>query len=459
MSKPESFQPEFSIVHIGDVHLRQGPRQADRLAALDQAIAIGLAQSRLGAWILPGDAFDARSDIESRNALKDRAKVMADAAPLAICYGNHDAPGDLDIFGDLRTKYPIHISNIPEVYSLDVAGKFASLAVFAVPYPTEAGLVSRGVAPGAIPQTARDILQTIFIDAAAKIDDAERLGAAPLMIGHINVAGARTSSPGQPPIGQEIELDQALLALLPAGCYKGLNHIHYGQEVGGAWYPGSICRLSWGEVEPKRVLVIDYARRRIDVSSKGDPGAWIPGRGWDYQVRSVPLAVPPMWHVQARMVRVTTEIPVGNDGSLFQDAEAWLQDFRVTAGPDGEAQTAPDSWDGQDVRMRLEYRQSEGKVLERGLSMVKAMFAGARRFELEPICIPDRALRAPEVAAAATLPEKLAAWARVSGVVLSDQAGSCAATLETSPDPEAYAAQYERQLAALVDLSKPEVSA
>jgi predicted MPP superfamily phosphohydrolase len=91
-----------SIVHIGDVHAAPGPRSADRWRAVDQIIREGLALEQLGAWLIPGDLFDALSTTEDRNAWDARLQRMADAAPVVIIYGNHDRPGDLDGFANLK---------------------------------------------------------------------------------------------------------------------------------------------------------------------------------------------------------------------------------------------------------------------------------------------------------------------------------------------------------------------
>ena len=48
-----------SLVHIGDLHAAPGPRDADRYRALDQIIGEGLALEHMGAWLWPGDLFDA----------------------------------------------------------------------------------------------------------------------------------------------------------------------------------------------------------------------------------------------------------------------------------------------------------------------------------------------------------------------------------------------------------------
>ena len=94
------------FVHLGDLHLRGDRRNLQRLAALDQAIAVGMAMAHLEAWLWPGDLNDRRMTIDDRNALAERLRTMADFAPVVICCGNHDLPGDLDVFARLRTRYP-----------------------------------------------------------------------------------------------------------------------------------------------------------------------------------------------------------------------------------------------------------------------------------------------------------------------------------------------------------------
>ncbi len=243
-----------TFVHIGDCHFGPNARNADRWRALRQIVEENIDRvdrEDVAAWLLPGDLNHGRMTIEDRNEWAFALRTMADHAPVVICYGNHDLPGDLDVFARLAAQWPIHVVDTPEVLRILIPheqGRLQRASIFVLPYPTEAGLVSAGVAPGEMVPTARQALDAIFLSAAAQLDEARARGDLVLMIGHVNVAGSITSV-GQPNIGQEIELDGALLARL-GGCYKGLNHIHKAQEIGGAHYPGSICRLDWGEIEP-----------------------------------------------------------------------------------------------------------------------------------------------------------------------------------------------------------------
>lgn len=383
------------LVHIGDFHAHPDARNAARYAALDQIIAEGRQLPNLGAWLWPGDLFHARSTIEDRNAIAERLIAMGSVAPVVICYGNHDLPGDLDVFAKLKTARPIAVVSVPQCLSVRLAtGDMAT--IFVLPYPTKAGLTAMGIAKPDVLDAAADALEAIFRIAAAGLQEARDRGDLTLMIGHVNVGGSITSV-GQPNIGREIEISGRHLDLL-GPIYKGLNHIHKAQDIAGADYPGSVCRLNWGEVEEKGYIVVTLDKPCQDVPD-------------GYRVERCPIDVAPMFHVE---------------GVLTRDAFTW----QVTAGPGGEVLAAPASWKGCEVRVRFRFNQSEKGTLAE--ARVYAEFAEAARLEVEPIAVPDRALRAPEVAQAKTLADKVEAWATVSAVTLNDGVLEKLALLEHS---------------------------
>lgn len=397
------------FAHGGDLHLGPNARNADRRAAFDQFIAEGLALSHLAAWLLPGDINHARMGIDDRNYLADRFTRMANRAPVVGVRGNHDLPGDLDIFEKLATSYPIHFLTTPHVLSIRAAtGKKAT--IFCLPYPTEAGLVVQGVAPGDIVQTAREKLEAIFRHAGAELAVARANGDITLAIGHVNVAGSITAA-GQPNIGQEIEIDPTLIALL-GGCYVGLNHIHVGQEIGGAWYPGSMCRLDWSEIDPKRWLRVEYL---YDVPGRENPVI---------EVSSARIDVAPMYHVEGDLTREALTL---NHGEYplrrnYTDTE---------------------------VRARVRVNASERELLTDAKARIEAAIGPCKRLEIELIAVPDRALRAPAVAAARTLRDKVKAWADVTGVVPTESVLKKLATIEFAGEEELTAA-LERELHGLL---------
>ncbi|MDP2320721.1 MAG: metallophosphoesterase [Acidobacteriota bacterium] len=438
-----------SLVHIGDFHAGPGPRNAARYRALDQVIAEGLALPALGAWLWPGDLSHQRQTIDDENALIERLRRMSAAAPVVLVYGNHDAPGDLDKFAFVGSGHPIYVVDRPQVLRIRLASMaFASIAC--LPYPHKHGLVLAGVANPDLVDEAANALDAIFMQFEMELAEARAKGDLTLFIGHANVGGAVTSS-GQPNIGREIELSPRHLDRL-GPIYKGSNHIHKAQEIHGLHYPGSICRLDWGEIEDKRWL--EVVCNPVDAALRGGDG--------HFHVVPHAIDVAPMYHVE---------------GELTREGFTW----RVTAGPGGELQDAPTiecaacgetgdgeyqigegrlpctickgsgrlvSWKGCNVRLRYRFAQSEARIVNKALLL--AEFAEAS-LTLDPIAVPDRALRAPEVAAAKTLPEKLRAWCELAGTVASDSVLQKLAQLETIADPSVHieaARDYATDLAA-----------
>lgn len=118
-------------------------------------------------------------------------------------------------------------------------------------------------------------------------------------------------------------------------------------------------------------------------------------KSWTFTVESRPIDVPELWHVE---------------GELTRDAFTW----RATAGDGGAVLEAPASWKGCEVRCRYRYKASEKSILSD--ARVLAEFADALRLKIEPVAVPDRDVRAPEVAAARTLQEKVAACLKADGL-------------------------------------------
>lgn len=383
----------LTFVHIGDLHKQPGPRGADVLRALDSIIDECIGLKTVAAWLIPGDLFHQRSTPEDRNALADRLLGMTNVAPVILCDGNHDAPGDLAIFGRLKGAWPVYVVSTP--YVLDVALPFGQIAsLFVLPYPTKGGLVAAGVAPDDVVDTAADPLEAIFTQAAAQLREAEQRGHLTLMIGHVNVGGAITSS-GQPNIGREIEISARHLDLL-GDVYKGLNHIHVAQDIAGASYAGSVCRLNWGEVEAKSYTVVHY-EQGVSFEHKGHGAP-----RWDYTVARRPIDVAPMYHVE---------------GVLTRESFTWhVVGDLITLGTD-EATGITVDWTGADVRVRYAFAASERGLVD--VERVRREFEGARTLLLEPVAVPDRQLRAPEIVAATTPAAKFEAYCHASGITLT----------------------------------------
>lgn len=405
--------PMTSIVCIGDCHFAPGPRQADREAALDQIIREGLALEQLGAWLIPGDLFDAGAAAKDCNGIDERLMQMAAIAPVVICYGNHDRPGDLDGFARLKTTEQIYVVARPQTLRIRLQTR-QWLSIFVLPYPHKAGLVAAGVNPGDVVATAADVLEPIFMVAADELTRAADAGDLVMMIGHVNIAGAIAST-GQPNIGREIELNPKHLDRL-GDIPKIFSHIHKPQQIAGAYYIGSICRLDYGEIEPKRYLVVDFGEEETDI-------------------RSCPIDVAPMFHVEGALTPIGFLLEPMDPNGL----DATEQEIARRFGPR--------DWAGCDVRVRYHYKSSERAVINE--AAVRDLFVGALRLKVEGVAIADRELRAPAVAAAKTIPEKLAAMRQLEQLPAS-LAGKVAALQNLSEDE-----LLGEQAALLKDLEQP----
>lgn len=394
--------PPAQIAIIGDVHLHQDKRRQQRLAAWDAVIDDAGTLPRLRAWIALGDIFDARSDAADRNDAIARIRRMAAIADVLIVRGNHDQSGELDVFAQLDTVYPVTVFEHPTIHTFEIdPGVCASVAV--IPYPHKASLVAMGIAPADVHTAADGALMDICRELAAELADRrDAAGDATFVIGHANISGAKAST-GQPTSGKEISLTGAHLDLFGT-VPKVFGHIHAAQDVHCATYAGSISANDWGECERKGWVILALG----------------PGRDqWAVFSREIPT--PRLWHVE---------------GLLTRDGFTW----EVTRGPGGETLEAPASWAGSEVRVRYRFSQSEKSALN--VDHVRRWFTDAARLELEPVAIPDRALRAPAVVAARTLAEKVQAWAEHVGVSTSEAVLAKLARLEQS-DPHALVREVE----------------
>lgn len=365
------------IVCIGDCHFGQpGGRNDDRYRAFDQIVAVGLEVARtgeLGAWLLVGDVFHAKSTIDDRNAVAARLQDMAAHAPVLMVYGNHDQPGDLDIFAHLAATYPVVVVSAPIVHHLRLAtGQTA--AIFALPYVHRAGLVDAGVMHADLGAAAREALTPIFIDAADQLRTGLAAGELPLMLAHMNIGGALTSA-GQPSIGLEIELDPALLARL-GDIPKIFGHIHRPQKLHGAHFVGSITRNDFGEHEEKGFVVVQFSDD-------------------EFQVERVRLETPRMLHVEGELTR---------DGFTI----ATINGETVLARPE------PEYFAGADVRVRYRYVKAELSAID--VAKVMAEFASCRLLKLDAVPVLQHDVRAPEIAAAPTLEGKAQAYCARHGI-------------------------------------------
>lgn len=365
------------VLAIGDAHLRvSDSRHTTRLRALAQILDHAhQVQPSLIVW--PGDLYDRESGIPERTWMREYLQALSAVAPVLCVRGNHDAHGDGDIFAHVRANGPIYWVTAPGVSVVHTAD--GPLAVGCLPYPEKAGLVAADVPASEMGPAIHRALDALFLSmGTALADHATRIPT--LFAGHVTVGGSELSV-GQVLLGHDLSIDATHLSRLPAATAVVLNHIHKPQTLHGAHYVGSVCACNFGEVEPKRFLVLEHD-----------------GAGW--QVASVPLDVPRLYHV---------------DADASRDGFTW----RVRKGPEGPTDEAPATWQGTEVRVRYRFPSADAGLLELTRAEILATFKGADRVELEPVATAEREVRAPQVMAAQSLAEKVAAWAEVAGIETS----------------------------------------
>lgn len=385
-----------NLVAIGDIHLRPDGRNEQRLASWDRIIADACELPRLGAFLVTGDVFHAKSTIADRNAAAQRFQTMARFAPVLVSQGNHDADGDLDIFERIEGAYPIRVFKYPTTHVFETPAH-EQIVASVIPYPHKGMLAAMGLSPDdvltAADQALLDICRGLAAEAAAE-------GLPAFVLGHANISGAIASN-GQPQVGREISLTAEHLAVF-GDVPKVFGHVHRPQDIHGATYVGSVSRQDFGELEAKRFCIVSLGPA--------------PGQ---YAFHSRPLDVPAMFHVEGTLSR-----------------EGFAHD--LPAGTDIE---------GAEVRVRYRYPASEQRFLDH--ASVRVPFAGAATLQVEPIAVPDRALRAPAVAQAVTLADKLTAWAMATDTVTPASVLEKLARLQTQDEAtlrasvEAWLAQAE----------------
>jgi DNA repair exonuclease SbcCD nuclease subunit len=415
-----------AVACIGDTHLLHGhDRNQDRLDAFDEAIAIGSRVPHLAAWVHLGDVYHQASAPEDRAAAIDRFVRMAAIAPVVVVEGNHGRPGDTAIFRRLKAENVIRVVTEPEIL------RYNGVAIGVLPYPSKVSMVAAGATREAQSEASRHAFDLMAIGTAGSTtwQTADRR----LLVGHLTIAGAVTSV-GQPLVGSELEMDPATLARY-GDVPKVFGHIHKHQRVGDAIYCGSSCRMDWGETEPKGLVVVEW----------DESGAW----SWRFER----LNVAPMYHVEIRLAGgavVESRIAKGPDGPADDPPTARVAriqtDERMDLFADVDAADEIVDWTGCDVRARVRYPSSERALLQAGLLAVRQSFAAARRLEIEPIAVDARELRAPEVIRAATLDEKLKAWARLTGVVWAPTIDRCVNLLLSTDDGDAVVRDVETRI-------------
>jgi exonuclease SbcD len=367
------------LAHIADSHFDEHSRFQECVKVHDW-IADDIACRRVDLIVHSGDVYERKSTPTERMAVARFFQQLARVAPVVVVRGNHDVLGDLPLLERLETDHPI---TVVEGASAFFAGGFA---VACLAWPSKAGILALGAESHAEGELlAGEALRNVLRGLGEKLrhaNDAEPR----ILLAHAMVRGSRVST-GQPLVGCDLELGLEDLALARAH-YVALGHIHKcqdwpaseaGEFAGRIVYPGSPRRTAFGELEAK-----GYALAEFDGQSC---------TGWTF----VETPCAPMYLVEDEW---------GDDDG----ANGWL------VGVDRHPAERPLA--GAEVRFRYrvpaDLREEARAAAERVDADLRA--AGAIDVKVEAIVKPQGTARAPEVASAPTLAEKLLALWRARRV-------------------------------------------
>ena len=209
----------------------------------------------------------------------------------------------------------------------------------------------------------------------------EKLEGPRVLIGHFMIDGSRVST-GQPPlVGAELRVSLATLGLARAQMTIA-GHVHYAQEweFDGApiVYTGSPFRNTFGETEPKSIVIADLSEKGVEWSR-------------------VPTPATPM---------ILTE-------------DAWAEDG-WQAGWHG---LDPERVAGAEVRLRYTVDGDRRDPAKRAAAEVKddLIRRGAVSVKVEEVVRATVRARVPEIATATTLEEKLRACWRAKALEIDEE--------------------------------------
>lgn len=323
------------IAHVSDLHVTDGPRLDDQRLALAR-IADAMEAQRPHLIAVTGDLFGHtvphRSTPRERQVLYPWIARLSGLAPVFIVYGNHDARPDLDVLELLgrpedepelgSTRHPIRVldgagvlefqvGEDPEGPGLGDEALTVRLAWFA--YPTTGWLLADRDAvaiENARLEASRALAGFLAIQGAVVQSEPSKVH---VLLGHVMVGGSLTSG-GEVLAGQEIEVQPAHLQAVGAH-YVALGHLHRAQEVApAAWYAGSPWRTDFGDLdESKGWLAVDLGedgRAQVDLVDSGARRFVTLDYGWEGG-RLVHPSEPPAcrgWEVKARLTAPAPEM-------------------------------------------------------------------------------------------------------------------------------------------------------
>ena len=358
----------MKIIASGDHHFDEHSTRWQECLRIHTWMAERVALERPDVFLSGGDIYERASTPAERTAVAEWLTAIAEVCPVVIAKGNHDRRLDIEWLGRIRAKHPIIAEERAAVHH--VGG--GAIAVMAYPNRASLALMTGTLPTDAADDVARGVMQNILRGLGEQLG--QRRGGRRgdyrgprVLLTHCMLNGARTSN-GQPLVGAELAVGLEDLALAQADITI-TAHIHCPQEHSFGdqdfIYTGSPYRTAFGEVEEKSILMVE-----IDETDC----AW-------------------------------SRIPTPATRMVLVDAE-WRRDG-------GFVFSDPLDVRGAEVRLRYEVDAEARDAARRGVAIVQDGMldaGGALSVKVEEQVRATVRARAPEVARAQTLEEKLTAY-------------------------------------------------
>jgi DNA repair exonuclease SbcCD nuclease subunit len=334
-----------------------------------------------------GDVYDGPSSPADREYAADFFVRISEQCQVVIAKGNHDERRDCELLSKLGTRQPIHVEERAGV----VRVRGAAIGVMA--WPERGGIIAsqmrlagddsgsnmsqsqleRQFGRDHVENTVRDALQAVLRGLGSQM--AEEDWRPRILLGHLMVDGSITST-GQTLIGSPMNVSLGELAL--AGAQLGiLGHIHMAQvfDVSGAphHYTGNPFRTDYGQLEEKGALIAEFDDATGQLLS----------------TQFIESPCPKMEHV---------ELWWGGSG-----------DFYTTAALEYEYLTCAADLGNTELRLRYHVPVDCREAAARRAAEIATEMsqAGAVSVKVEPITVATLRARAPEVARAHSINDKL----------------------------------------------------
>lgn len=378
-----------SADHHFDEH---SPRWCECLRVHDWMVDLAR-DEHVDLFLSAGDIYERASTPLERQAVAEWLTKTAEVCPVVIAKGNHDRPNDCELLGRLRSRHSIIVEEQAAMHCV------AGAAIATVAWPDRGVLLAQMKGSEETNLSMREALQDLLRGFGGEFEhhDGPRI-----LLGHFMIDGSITST-GQPLLGQPINVGLSDLAL--SGAALGvIGHVHRAQsfvacrpgpmysagcgpdgpndieqELAPYHYAGSPYRTDFGQTEPKTVMLAEFDGQRL------------------VSLQEIHTPCARMEHIELWWSPELANF-VPQQGLCF----AFLPVFEDLSN--------------SEVRLRYHVQTDQREAAERRANEIADSMrsAGAVLVKVDPQVMVERRARAPEVARASSIADKLAAyWASI----------------------------------------------